>query len=87
MVIVLPHPLPNEVVKGEHFFSCGPPEVTARRTLPSGGHFGAPCPARLSTFGRVGPQACPLSDEEEVRAGEGYRQGTGGVCVLDEFGG
>ena len=70
------------------FCSCGPSEVAARRLYPGGGHFGAPCQAKLFIFGHARPQACAPSgdkEEEEVREGEGYQRGTGEVCGLDEF--
>ena len=80
IVPFLPRPLPNEVFKGKHFV------LTNLLKFLLKGRSRAPCPARLFTFGRAGPQAYPISneeEEEEVRAGEGCRGGTGGVYGLE----
>ena len=81
IVSVLPHPLPKKVVKGEHFVLMD----LLDSALPRQGRSGTPYPARSSTFGRGGSQACsPSEKKEEGQAGEGSRQRTRGFCGLDE---
>ena len=80
---VLPRPFLSEVIKGEHFILAD-----LLKSLPRGFTQAEAVPSILSTFGCEGPQVCPPRGdkvEEEVRAGKGYRRGTGGVCGLDEF--
>ena len=51
----------------EALCSCEPFEAIAKRFFLGGGGSKTPCLARSSTFGSVGPQACPLGGEEEMR--------------------
>ena len=95
IVPILPRPLLKEVVKGEHFVLAD-----LLKSLLGGSSQAKVIPELLVRLDHLplaaqdpkpGPQACSPSGEEEeekeVRAVEGCRQGTGGVCGMDEYDG
>ena len=72
IVLVLPRPLPSEVVKGEHFVL-----VDLLKSL-LGGRSRAPCPAKLSTLAMQNPKLAPQAmTKKKKKSGQAKAAGEG----------
>ena len=93
IVPVLPSPLPSKLVTGKHFVLADLLKLLPRISsqVESVSRLETPRSSKSFSLGCARSQACPLGEgekkeEDEGRAGKGYRLGIKGVCGLEEFG-